>query len=242
MSLAATKKSLRQYYRQLRNQLSIKQKKSAAQSVAHLFLKNILPHKKNRGFLKLVLSSLRVLEAIYLHFIFSDGLPRSTRNDVPCGTFRKSFNIAVYLAHDGEIDLQYLIEKLWQTECAVFLPVVHADTQQLCFVRYRASTTMKKNQYGIQEPENMTEFILPEALDIVLMPLVAFDHNGARLGMGKGYYDKSFAFCRYPHIKPMLVGVAYQCQYCEMLPVDEWDVPLDGIMTEKKLILLNENL
>ena len=197
MFFLAEKNSIRNHYRHIRRQIPIEQKLSSAQSIAQLFLKNILPYQKN---------------------------------------------IAVYLARDGEIDLQFLIEQLWKTECSVFLPVIHADAQQLCFVRYRSSAIMKKNQYNIDEPENIAEFILPEALDIVLMPLVAFDYNGVRLGMGKGYYDKSFSFCRYPHMKPLLVGVAHQCQYCETLPTEEWDVPLDGIVTEKKLILFNESV
>lgn len=145
-------------------------------------------------------------------------------------------NIAVYLARDGEIDLQFLIEELWKRDCAVFLPVTNVNAQPLSFVRYSSIDEPE------DEPENISELIAPEALDIVLMPLVAFDDNGARLGLGKGYYDKSFSFCRYPHDKPVLVGVAHQCQQCETLPTDEWDVPLDGVMTEKKLILFNENV
>ena len=151
-------------------------------------------------------------------------------------------NIAVYLACDGEINLHFLIEQLWQLECAVFLPVIHPDTQTLSFVRYFKSSVMKKNQYGIDEPEMISQTITPEALDIVLMPVVAFDSNGVRLGMGKGYYDHCFSFCRYPHNQPLLVGVAHQCQQAETLPADEWDVPLDGVMTEKKLFLFNEGL
>lgn len=150
--------------------------------------------------------------------------------------------IAVYLAFDGEIDLQDLIETLWKKKCFVFLPVIRPDSQQLCFVPYRASTVIKKNSYGIHEPGDITECILPAALDMVLMPVVAFNDHGVRLGMGKGYYDHSFSFCRYSHEKPLLMGVGYACQYCETLMADEWDVPLDGIMTERKLILLNERV
>lgn len=151
-------------------------------------------------------------------------------------------NIAVYWAHDGELELQFLIEQLWKIECSVFLPVIHPDSGQLCFVRYRESTFMKKNRYGIDEPESMSECILPQDLDIVLMPLIAFNDHGVRLGMGKGYYDQSFAFCRLPHNKPGLIGVGYQCQRCESLPADAWDVPLDGVITEEKCMLLRGEL
>lgn len=148
-------------------------------------------------------------------------------------------NIAVYLANDNELDVQFLVEILWKKESHVFLPVINLTTQHLQFAAYSSSTMMKENQYGISEPESHL-FIPPENLDIVLMPLVAFDKTGTRLGMGKGYYDKSFAFCREAQAKPVLIGVAYSCQYCDKLPVDDWDVPLASILTEKKLIMLNE--
>ncbi|MBP9726049.1 MAG: 5-formyltetrahydrofolate cyclo-ligase [Gammaproteobacteria bacterium] len=148
-------------------------------------------------------------------------------------------NIAVYLAVDGEINLQPLIKALWQLQYNVFLPVIDIDTQMLSFVQYNASTTMKKNQYGIEEPQNMTSDILAKNLDFVLMPLVAFDHLGTRLGMGKGFYDKSFEFCREKPGKPLLIGVAYACQCAQQLPVDPWDVPLDGVLTEKELLIFS---
>ncbi len=148
-------------------------------------------------------------------------------------------NIAVYLAVDGEINLQPLINALWQLQYNVFLPVIDINTQMLSFVQYNASTTMKKNQYGIEEPENISSNLLPEDLDIVLMPLVAFDLLGSRLGMGKGFYDRVFEFCRDKHNKPLLIGVAYACQCAQQLPVDPWDVPLDGVLTEKELLMFS---
>lgn len=150
-------------------------------------------------------------------------------------------NIAVYLAQDGELDLKYLIEKLWENKANIYLPVIDCVTQQLQFAHYSSATIMKKNQYKIDEPADIRSFIAPEKLDIVLMPLVAFDKNGTRLGMGKGFYDKAFEFCRASQHKPKLIGVAYSCQYCDKLPVEIWDVPLDGILTEKELLLFDRS-
>lgn len=144
-------------------------------------------------------------------------------------------NIAVYLSNDGEMELQFLIKTLWQNQNKLFLPVINATTNNLQFGLYSPTTVLKKNQYGINEPEN--DFLIsPEALDIVFMPLVAFDKTGARLGMGKGYYDKTFTFCFQARTKPALIGVAYSCQYCDRLPIESWDVPLDGILTEKEFL------
>jgi len=146
--------------------------------------------------------------------------------------------IAVYLASDGELDLRLLIEALWKNQGNVFLPVINATTQALEFSPYFPETLIKINQYGIHEPES-DFFVSPEGLDVVFMPLVAFDKTGARLGMGKGYYDKSFAFCAESQIKPILIGVAYSCQCCDKLPIDHWDIPLDGILTEKEFVMFN---
>lgn len=149
--------------------------------------------------------------------------------------------IAVYLAHDGELSLQPLIEQLWRQQHKVFLPVIEWQTQRLQFAAYTASTSMKKNVYGIEEPDSFVR-IMPQELEIVLMPLVAFDSCGNRLGMGKGYYDKSFAFQSAHSFRPLLIGVAYVCQQCDILVADSWDVPLDAILTEKSLILFGEAL
>jgi len=77
------------------------------------------------------------------------------------------------------------------------------------------------------------------ALDIALVPLVAFDDYGRRLGMGGGYYDRTFAYLRHREHwrRPKLIGVAFEFQRVAELPAQPWDVPLDGIITEKGLLL-----
>ena len=74
-------------------------------------------------------------------------------------------------------------------------------------------------------------------LDLVLVPLVAFDDRGNRLGMGGGYYDQTFAFLsqRQHYRRPTLLGVAYEFQRLVALPVQAWDIPLDGVATEKRV-------
>jgi 5-formyltetrahydrofolate cyclo-ligase len=71
-------------------------------------------------------------------------------------------------------------------------------------------------------------------LDVILMPLVAFDGQGNRLGMGAGYYDRTLAFLRHRRHwrKPRIIGLAYEFQRMPALPAEPWDVPLDGIITE----------
>ena len=98
---------------------------------------------------------------------------------------------------------------------------------------------MYKNRYGIPEPAhpNKARNFPLRSLDLVLMPLVGFDTQGNRLGMGGGYYDRSFAFLhRHSHWrKPHLMGTAYEFQRLSKLDAQPWDVPLDAIVTEANL-------
>lgn len=146
--------------------------------------------------------------------------------------------IGIYLAHDGEIDLQVLIERLWSLNYRLYLPVLDVKKEEIHFSLYTTKTPLKKNHYNIQEP--IGNSIALHELGIVLMPLVAFDKSGARLGMGKGYYDRAFSLHNSMQPKPLRIGVAYACQCAESLPNDAWDIPLDGILTESELIFFGQ--
>ena len=148
--------------------------------------------------------------------------------------------IAAYIASDGEIPLTSVINFFWHKNKKCFLPVLFGyGGLRMHFAEYCASTNFSKNKFGIPEPDlPMRKQLQPNLLDIVLMPLVAFDESGNRLGMGGGYYDRSFAFLRHRKAwkKPKLVGVAYDFQQVDALPAEEWDVPLDYIVTPTRLI------
>lgn len=151
----------------------------------------------------------------------------------------KAMNIALFLSQDGELDTQQCIEYLWQTENhQVFLPVLetHEDLH-MAFVAYTPQSIMKNNQFGILEPDEPHKHHLTgEKMDLVLMPLVGFDSEGNRLGMGGGYYDRSFSFkINQANQKPLLIGWAHSCQQVDKLPKEPWDVPLNGIITEDGL-------
>ena len=100
---------------------------------------------------------------------------------------------------------------------------------------YTETTPMAVNYFGIPEPDiSPRKRCPPRALDVVLMPLVAFDESGNRLGMGGGFYDQTFSYkSRAANVsKPLLIGVAYEFQRVDLLPTNWWDIGLDGIVTE----------
>ena len=147
-------------------------------------------------------------------------------------------HIAVYIDSDGEIGTQPIIEWCHRHNKRVYLPVLHPLSHNcLWFTQYTPSTPMKRNKYGILEPRKPYHRMLSaKRIDLVLMPLVGFDTNGGRLGMGGGYYDRTFSYLKKPGInKPRLIGLAHELQKVDTLPIEPWDIPLSAVATDKAL-------
>ncbi|WP_353242994.1 5-formyltetrahydrofolate cyclo-ligase [Providencia sp.] len=144
-------------------------------------------------------------------------------------------NIALFLSFDGEINTQPLIDALWQQNKQVYLPVLHPfSAHHLLFLHYRPDTQLVKNRFNIAEPPlDVRDVLPPEQLDVMLIPLVAFDSQGQRLGMGGGFYDRTLANWQQSGFYP--IGLAHDCQQVEQLPVAHWDIPLPEIITPKKI-------
>lgn len=150
---------------------------------------------------------------------------------------QRANTIALYLSNDGELDTLPLIHALWRHGKQVALPVLHLFTPgHLLFQRYEATTPLRPNKYGIAEPvPNITELVLLEQLDLICLPLVAFDASGNRLGMGGGFYDRTLAPLAAMPAPPQLMGLAHQCQQVNAVPIEAWDVPLPVIATPSHL-------
>ena len=143
---------------------------------------------------------------------------------------RNAQHIALYISFDGEISTDKLIKILWAQGKQVYLPVLHPfKPNHLLFLRYLPDTPMCQNKFGIWEPKLNVQNVLPlKELDILFTPLVAFDKQGNRLGMGGGFYDRTLQNWRNSSFTP--VGLAHQCQQVEQLPTEVWDVPLHQIL------------
>jgi len=152
-------------------------------------------------------------------------------------TVLHSQRIAAYLASDGEIDPLPLLEHLWSSGKQIYLPVlVPFSPQKLWFARFDHGDMLAFNRFGIPEPVKR-DLIKPCALDLVLALLVAFDTAGHRIGMGGGFYDRTFAFLQRRHYwrKPVLLGLAYEFQKQARIRPNDWDVPLGAIATETQV-------
>lgn len=146
-------------------------------------------------------------------------------------------HIALYLSNDGELDTAPLLAHLQKQGKTLYLPVLHPFCAgYLLFQRYDANTLMTVNKFGIAEPKpDVSAIILPAQLDIIFMPLVAFDSQGHRLGMGGGFYDRTLASLPQDGQKPLLIGLAHPCQQVDAVPAEAWDVPLPVVLTPEKI-------
>jgi|TARA_Y100000310_G_scaffold328621_1_gene397030 5-formyltetrahydrofolate cyclo-ligase len=155
--------------------------------------------------------------------------------------FQRSRRIAFYVASDGEIDPSHLLHAASSMGKHCFLPVLKpwmttTNRERLWFFRYAPGDPLCLNRYGIPEPvPRSSKRVSASALDLVLLPLVAFDACGTRLGMGKGYYDQTFSFTesRTAWHRPRLMGLAHECQLAERLDANSWDVRMNGTATDQ---------
>ncbi len=164
----------------------------------------------------------------------SNATTRITQKALEFVKYHQAEHVALYYAIKNEVQTHLLIEKLWERNITVYLPVIRIEQQDLIFLPYMKETLLFKNQFNIPEPRNKNETYKSKTtkdLDIIFVPLVAFDSHNERLGMGGGYYDRTLA--RYRELKTMLVGLAYSWQYVESLPTESWDIPLNYVITEE---------
>ena len=146
-------------------------------------------------------------------------------------------NVAGYWAVGGELPLHAAVARLRSRGQRYLLPVLAGSL--LRFAPLTPNATLQPNRHAIPEPvcaEN--ELLAPTQLDLVLVPLTAFDRRGGRIGMGGGYYDRSFAFLRDATrpAQPLLVGIGYSFQEVAALSPQAHDLAMDFIATETELI------
>jgi len=143
---------------------------------------------------------------------------------------------AIYLHADGELNTDLIIDYLLTLNKQVFLPVLHPlKPNRLWFVPFNHQTRLKKNRFNILEPANIQQRVNIISLQVVLMPLVAFDLHGNRLGMGGGFYDRTFsALKNKAHIRlPKLIGLAHELQKLPVISAQTWDISLHAVISNK---------
>ena len=159
-------------------------------------------------------------------------------------TISQGNRIALYLPNDGEIDPSHMIKWCEQNNRHSYLPIVRQVDKRnwLKFAEVRSDSRLEPNRFGILEPVvDENSWLDARELDVVLLPLVGFDGEGNRIGMGAGFYDTTFEFLKHEksNHKPQLIGIAHEIQKVERIDAESWDVPLTMVVTNRAVYRLN---
>ncbi len=152
-------------------------------------------------------------------------------------SFHSARIIAMYMANDGEIDPARAMQWCRENAKIPTVPIVRGDSGTLVFAEITEHARFRENRFGIREPViTESRIFTARQLDLVLLPLVAFDRSGNRLGMGGGFYDRTFGFlANADAARPELVGVAHEMQKVNRIDAESWDIPLATVVTDKQV-------
>ncbi len=153
-----------------------------------------------------------------------------------CAAVWRAEKLLYYRSFEGEISPQKLVNKLPAKQ--TLLPrITHYGHCTMQF--YSDQYLDSHNRYGILEPSAIGEPAKANSFDVILVPLVAFDRSGSRIGMGAGFYDRALeSLSHQASTRPFLLGVAHAFQEVNELPSEPWDIPLDAILTDSEYILV----
>jgi 5-formyltetrahydrofolate cyclo-ligase len=156
--------------------------------------------------------------------------------------FVEAGSVTGYWACHGELPLNLVLAAVALRDQPIYLPRIDGP-RQLRFAPWQLGDEVQPNRYGIPEPATEQGLRDADALDVVLVPLLAFDRQGNRIGYGGGFYDASFGFLRERQrpARPLLIGIGYAFQETGSIEPAEWDVRLDYIATDQALIDCNDN-
>ena len=143
--------------------------------------------------------------------------------------YKKSKNIFIYLGFGSEIDTMSYIQEFINEGKHIFIPRTDIKTKKMEAVEITSLEGLKENKYGILEPDDSKEEFCKNNLDLIILPGVAFDLVGKRIGYGGGYYDRYLENIDKKIIK---VALIYDFQLLENVPAEEHDIKADYIITE----------
>jgi len=151
--------------------------------------------------------------------------------------YREAKNIFIYISYDSEINTRGIINKALIDNKKIFVPRTEFKTRLMDAVEITSLDNLVESEYGILEPSLEEPHIDPSGLDLIVVPGVAFDRNGGRMGYGAGFYDRYFKKINKDNMgRVVKLALAYDFQIFEKIPMNEQDVPVGYIITEREFI------
>lgn len=152
---------------------------------------------------------------------------RIRENFLTCSALKQAKSVFLYLSFGDEVETIPILEELFARGIRVLVPRCHRSAKRMDAVEITAFSQVNPGTYGILEPDPHLPAVSPAEIDVAVVPALAFDQDGFRLGYGGGYYDRFLA-----EFSGVSVGLAFSDCVTERLPREPFDKPVDTIITE----------
>lgn len=150
--------------------------------------------------------------------------------------YNNSKKIFVYVSYKNEIETHNLIKKMLKDNKTVYVPVPDPKTKEMEAVLIDKFNDLTEGAYGILEPVNPKSKIDPSFLDLIIVPGLVFSLKGFRIGYGGGFYDRFLARAQTNELTPIKISFVYKEFLIDEIPVDQYDLPVDFLITEAEII------
>lgn len=149
-------------------------------------------------------------------------------NVINSNEYKNSDNIFLFVSYNSEVDTHKIINYSLKHGKRIFLPKVISRKAGMEIIEIKSFSDLEKSKYGILEPSG-ENYASPEDIDVVFAPGLAFDKKGGRLGYGAGFYDRYLTLLKKSTSK---IGLCYSVQVIENVPMEEYDIKMNGIITD----------
>lgn len=151
--------------------------------------------------------------------------------------YKNANKIFIYISNNSELDTKEIINKALEEEKEIFVPRTEYKTKAMDAVKITSLDNLEESRYGILEPSIDKESIDPNELDLIVVPGVAFDCCGGRMGYGAGFYDRYFKkINEKSSVRTKKLALAYEMQILNKVPMNEFDMTIDYIFSENQII------
>lgn len=168
--------------------------------------------------------------------IIIDKSKRIISNFLRTDFYKKNNKIFIYVSYKNEVKTHDLIKKMLKDKKEVYVPNPNPETKEMEAVLIKEFDDLTEGNYGILEPINSNFKLEPYFLDLIIVPGLVFSHKGFRIGYGGGFYDRFLARAKTKNSDPLKISFVYKEFIIDKIPTNQYDLPVDYIITEEKII------